>query len=146
MRIDDGPRTAGRFGNELFRECPELAGGNGTAGTMAALRCFRNDGSHRLMAGLYPSDIVTGVDEHWAYGEAVTSEADAALARDAAGGRPGREVAILLGIALERLKRQPRRLRRRAHPEAAAAVARDRTDPLHGRRGGERDGRRAVRL
>ena len=39
----------------------------------------------------------------------MTSEADAALARDAAGGRPGREVAILLGIALERLKRQPRR-------------------------------------
>ena len=108
---DEGPANAGGFENERFRECPEVAAPGGGNGQTMALRCFANDGAGELMAGLYPSDVVHH-DDHWAYGDVMTSAADAAVAREDARGQ-GRQatsqVGILLGIALERMKRMPTR-------------------------------------
>ena len=83
-------------------------GGDGRTG---ALRCFANDGSRRLVAGLYPTDVADH-DDHWAHAEPLTTEADAALARQrahAGGRRTADPVGALLGSALERLQRGSRR-------------------------------------
>lgn len=107
---DSAVRNAGVFTNDPFRECPELGAEDGGNGETAALRCFGNDGSGELAAGLYPTDIES-VEDHWAHGDMVTTRTDAALARDRAGslgGRPESQVGVLLGIAVERLRRRPR--------------------------------------
>ena len=108
---DEGPPNAGVFRNPRFRNCPELDAPDGGNGRTAALRCFANDGSGQLVAGLYPSDVADQ-DDHWAHGEPLTTEADAALARERAhqhGRHTTNPVGALLGIALDRLRRGPRR-------------------------------------
>ena len=100
-----GPPNTGLFRNAPFRECPELGAADGGNGRTAALRCFANDGSGLLVAELYPSDVADHED-HRAHAEPLTTEADAALARErahAGGRRTADQVGALIGIALERL-------------------------------------------